>query len=79
MWNVKWTMPLVFVAGLTVAVAAWPMARVVAQEKGGAEVTGPYEYVDDWPLPVHNDGWTWGSIPAVWAESRRSRPRVHAR
>jgi hypothetical protein len=41
----------------------------VAQEKGGGDVTGPYDYVSDWPLPVHADGWTWGSIPAVWAES----------
>jgi hypothetical protein len=38
------------------------------QQKGGEDLTGPYEVVPDWPKPMH-DGWTWGSVAAVWAES----------
>lgn len=58
------------VAGLTLIVGLTLVAMVMlAQEKGGAEVFGPYEPVENWPQPIHNDGWTWGSVPAVWAES----------
>ena len=42
---------------------------LIAQEKGGGEVFGPYEVVENWPQPLHSDSWTWGSVPAVWAES----------
>jgi len=45
-------------------------------EKGGQEETGPYEIVPDWPKPladaddgVKHDGWTWGSVGAVYAET----------
>jgi hypothetical protein len=51
-------------------------APAVAQEKGGQEETGPYEVVPDWPKPlpdgpdgVKHDGWTWGSVGAVYAET----------
>ena len=68
MGRVKWTAIASIAAGFAMfAAARTPVAS--AQEKGGGEVTGPYEYVENWPLPVHDDGWTWGSIPAVWAES----------
>ena len=63
----KWILLSATVGGLMAVVADGH--AVVAQEKGGGDVTGPYEYVENWPLPVHTDGWTWGSIPAVWAES----------
>ncbi|RPI51768.1 MAG: 6-bladed beta-propeller [Acidobacteria bacterium] len=69
MRNAKWIVLPVVCAGFVAAMAGGPARVVLAQGKGGAEVTGPYEYVDNWPLPVHADGWTWGSIPAVWAES----------
>jgi hypothetical protein len=48
----------------------------VEQEKGGQEEFGPYEPVPNWPQPlpdgpdgVKHDGWTWGSVGAVYAES----------
>ena len=51
-------------------------APAVAQEKGGQEEFGPYELVHDWPKPlpdgpdgVKHDGWTWGSVGAVYAET----------
>ena len=55
------------------AAAAAPAA---SQEKGGQEETGPYEVVANWPQPlpdgpdgVKHDGWTWGSVGAVFAET----------
>ena len=51
-------------------------APAVAQEKGGQEEFGPYEVVPNWPQPlpdgpdgVKHDGWTWGSVGAVYAET----------
>ena len=48
----------------------------VAQEKGGQEEFGPYEVVPNWPQPlpdgpdgVKHEGWTWGSVGAVYAET----------
>jgi len=45
----------------------------VAGEKGGLDLTGPYEVVADWPKPLANlpghENWTWGSGQAVFAES----------
>ncbi|HSF15945.1 MAG TPA: hypothetical protein VLK65_10380 [Vicinamibacteria bacterium] len=47
-----------------------------AQERGGQELFGPYEPVVDWPKPlpdgpdgVKHEGWTWGSMGSVYAES----------
>jgi DNA-binding beta-propeller fold protein YncE len=37
-------------------------------EKGGANITGPYEVVPNWPKAVHKD-YTWGRTASVWAES----------
>jgi len=55
------------------APAAAPAASV---EKGGQEEYGPYELVENWPQPlqdapdgVKHDGWTWGSVGAVYAET----------
>jgi len=56
-----WSILLVLVA--VVAMGA------VAEQRGGEDETGPYEAVPNWPQPLHNDGWTWGSTAAVWAES----------
>src|SRR5215831_14056390 len=47
-----------------------------AAEKGGQEEFGPYELVENWPQPlpdgpdgVKHEGWTWGSVGAVYAET----------
>src|SRR5678816_4506886 len=54
--------------------AAQPAA--VSQEEGGQEEFGPYELVENWPQPLEDgpdglkhEGWTWGSVGAVYAES----------
>jgi len=51
-------------------------APAMILEMGGQEAFGPYELVEDWPKPlqdgadgVSHDGWTWGSVGAVFAES----------
>ena len=51
-------------------------ALAQSQEKGGQEEFGPYELVENWPQPlpdgadgVQHDGWTWGSVGAVYAET----------
>jgi hypothetical protein len=56
------------------AIAIAPTAFV--QEKGGEEEFGPYEPVANWPQPlpdgadgVKHEGWTWGSVGAVYAET----------
>jgi peptidylamidoglycolate lyase len=42
----------------------------LVQEKGGEELTGPYEVVENWPQPLaDHDGWTWGSTAGVFAET----------
>ena len=58
------------------APAAAIPAAAVSQEKGGQEEFGPYELVENWPQPladgpdgVKHDGWTWGSVGAVFAET----------
>jgi len=47
-----------------------------AQEKGGQEEFGPYDLVEDWPKPlpdgpdgVSHNGWTWGSVGGIYAET----------
>ena len=56
--------------------AAAQSAAAPPQEKGGQDEFGPYEIVANWPLPledgpdgVKHEGWTWGSVGAVWAET----------
>lgn len=46
------------------------------QARGGQESFGPYELVEDWPRGlsdgpdgVTHDGWTWGSMGSVFAET----------
>jgi hypothetical protein len=71
-----------FVTGLLVA---GRMQRVQAQakpgaafpavtgQKGGEDVTGPYEAVTDWPKPLTSlpghENWTWGAVEGIYAES----------
>ena len=59
----------------TASTAAAPAAATTA-EKGGQEEYGPYELVANWPQPlpdgpdgVKHEGWTWGSVGAVYAET----------
>ena len=45
----------------------------VPGERGGQDITGPYEVVADWPkdlstLPGHAD-WTWGAGQSVFAQA----------
>jgi NHL repeat-containing protein len=47
-----------------------------AQERGGQDEFGPYEVVANWPQPlpdgpdgVKHEGWTWGSVGAIYAET----------
>ena len=51
-------------------------APAAPQEKGGQDEFGPYEPVANWPQPlpdgpdgVKHDGWTWGSVGAIYAET----------
>src|SRR6185503_12266098 len=51
-------------------------ATAAAEDIGGQEEFGPYEPVSNWPQPladaadgVKHDGWTWGSVGAVYAET----------
>jgi hypothetical protein len=53
---------------LCVSLLVW-CAAALAQQKGGNDITGPYDVVADWPKPVCGDGWQWGSVGGVWAES----------
>jgi hypothetical protein len=59
---------------VTLVVAA-PFA-MTAQERGGQEEFGPYEVAANWPAPlpdgsdgIKHEGWTWGSVGAVYAET----------
>ena len=56
--------------------SAVPAPAGVSGEKGGQEEYGPYELVANWPQPlpdgpdgVKHEGWTWGSVGAVYAET----------
>ena len=41
----------------------------LSQEKGGNDVTGPYELVPNWPENVCGAGYQLGSTAGIWAES----------
>src|SRR5947207_3617632 len=45
----------------------------VPGEKGGWDITGPYQVAANWPKPLSqlpgHDQWTWGATEAVFAES----------
>ena len=63
-------------AGSTAAAPAAGAQAAPTGERGGQEEFGPYELVENWPqqLPdgadgVKHEGWTWGSVGAVYAET----------
>jgi DNA-binding beta-propeller fold protein YncE len=68
---------LLVVAGTsTVQGQAQPGAGFAAipGEKGGLDITGPYDVVPDWPKPMSaslpgHEMWTWGAVQGVFAES----------
>src|ERR1700736_4260226 len=45
----------------------------VPSDKGGWDLTGPYEVVRDWPKPMSqlpgHENWGWGAVEGVFAES----------
>jgi hypothetical protein len=45
----------------------------IAGQKGGWDITGPYDVVPNWPKPLSNlpghENWTWGAMQGVFAES----------
>src|SRR3990170_9003056 len=45
----------------------------VPGEKGGQDLTGPYEVVANWPKPFSqlpgHENWTWGAVQGIFAES----------
>ena len=55
---------------LALAIAVAVAGQMAAQDKGGEDETGPYDVVENWlkPLPGH-DGWTFGPIAGVFAET----------
>lgn len=55
---------------MTIGVCLAAAVSVAAQEKGGEDLTGPYDVVENWmkPLPWHK-GWTYGLIAGVFAET----------
>src|SRR5437762_12059971 len=46
-------------------------APAFVKEKGGDDVTGPYNVVEKWPLPlsVAKPGYIWGSTGGIFAET----------
>ncbi len=52
------------------SVAAFP---AVPGEKGGEDMTGPYDPDPDWPKPLStlpgHEKWTWGAVEGIFAES----------
>ena len=57
-----------------VGILAYGLAvtKAQAQDKGGQELYGHFELVEDWPLwfdDAAHAGWTWGSAGGVFAES----------
>ena len=48
-------------------------SAAVPAEKGGQDISGPYNVVVDWPKPMSqmpgHENWTWGSVDGVFAQS----------
>ena len=55
---------------IVVGIALLP-ATALVQEKGGDDVTGPYNVAEKWPLPlsVAKPGYIWGSTGGIFAET----------
>src|SRR5258708_20364064 len=50
-----------------------PAFPAVPGQKGGEDISGPYEPVADWPKPLTSlpghENWTWGAVEGIYAES----------
>lgn len=44
-------------------------APTLLQQKGGEDVSGPYQVVANWPQPLPHTGYVWGSQAGVFAET----------
>jgi DNA-binding beta-propeller fold protein YncE len=65
-------LPAMTVAGCAQPHGEAPSARPSARapvKKGGEDVSGPYEVHENWPSPLGDPGYTWGSVGGVFAES----------
>ena len=55
--------------------ASFAFAQVADSDRGGQEPFGPYEPVPGWPKDIStlpgNEGWTWGAVQSIFAESSR--------
>lgn len=45
------------------------VTQSAALEKGGEDISGPYEVVPNWPQRYHEPGWTWSVVAGVVADS----------
>jgi len=56
---------------VAVAGVGYLSSPALLQEKGGDDVTGPYDVVPNWPQPLAlaKPGYIWGSAGGVFAES----------
>ncbi len=58
---------------LTFSALAQSGASIAPGNKGGQDPFGPYEPVPGWPKDIStlegNDGWTWGAVQGIFAES----------
>ena len=67
--------PKIFLlAGLLATLAATPAMVQQPVEKGGEDETGPYEVVENWPVPLasqfpDHEAWTWGLMAGIFGES----------
>ncbi len=67
---VLWILVLAGLATMLIAPSVKMMIAQGTQDKGGAEVAGPYDYVMGWPDDsFFEKGWSWGSSPAIFAQS----------
>src|SRR5262245_28380832 len=77
-FSLPWIVAFVVLTGCSAPQASESAVAspAAAQEKGGQEEFGPYELVENWPQPlpdgpdgIKHEGWTWGSVGAVFAET----------
>ena len=52
-----------------VVASGFSCASALAQQKGGEDVTGPYDVVVNFPQPIAQKGYVWGSQAGVFAET----------
>jgi 6-bladed beta-propeller len=58
------------IAALVVLLSLGMMpASALAPQKGGEDITGPYDVVAKWPQPFARPGYIWGSQAGVFAET----------